>query len=331
MATHILAYVQTGIISRWKRLTLKHARDRQPVFVYGSDDDRQFAAYARNGAVLCIVASHRRHPPALVARLAGVQRIDEYHARGVPRVLLRDLKHPGRDRPYRHRVKGGRGSRFFGHNDASQVLRALTLLGSHGNVVKRAGAPWIPGRHGRMLLRPHRVQDAASLSAFAASLQRRAVFVSWKHADTKGRARAHYDRRRRVREFVDRLTRRGVAVWLDERALPDYHPRTADDRLLELLLAQGLTQSRLVIAVATPHYGSRSEGSGENWTLREWRSKAKRSRAVFFADATRGPRGAPGDGPPIDTASIGLRLSGDPSVAARQVARRLAEEAGERS
>ena len=322
MVDHLVAYVQVGILSRWKRLSLKYARDGAPIFAYGSDDDRQFAEYAKDGAVLWIIASHRDHPPSLTARLAGVQRIDPRHRSGVPASLLRELKHPNRDGPYAYRVKGGKGSRFFGHNDVRSALTRLGLLGHQGDYVKAPAQPWDALRHGSMMVRSYRVHDATPLTEFAARLRRATVFVSWKHADMKGRKRENVTRRRWVMAFVRALTRHDVAVWLDDLALPDYMPRTRDDELLDLLLKQGLRQSRFVVAVATHGYATKSCSSRENWTKKEWQSKRRRHRAVLYLEGVAQPSTCRLEAE-LGLGSDELRLTGSPSQAALQLVRAL--------
>ena len=98
------------------------------MFVYGSNDERQFDSFAKDGAVLWIVASHRDYPPTLVAQLKNVERIDEIRKSTIPPGLMSELKPLGRDKKYRFKVRGAQGSRFYGHNDARLVLNKLALL-----------------------------------------------------------------------------------------------------------------------------------------------------------------------------------------------------------
>ena len=325
MSTHLLAYVQVDILSRWKRLSLKYARDGVPIFAYGSDDDRQFAEYAKDGTVLWIFASHRHHPPSLTARLTAVQRIDTQHPRGVPTGFLRELKHPKRHKAYAFRVKGGKGSCFFGHNDALPTLTKLGLLGHRGDFVKKPKEPWDARRHGPMMLRSYRVLDASSLAEFASKLRRRTIFVSWKHADTKGRKRKNMARKRWVMDFVRTLTQHDVAVWLDDFALPDYQPRTQDDDLLEMLLKQGLQKSKFVVAAATDRYATKSDSSRENWTKKEWKSKVRRNRAILFLDGQLVDRSERDFEADLRLGSSELRLVGSPAQAAGQLIEALGD------
>jgi len=317
MSTHLLAYVQWSIISRWKRLVLKYACDGEPIFVYGSNDDRQFDRFARDGAVLWIVASHRDYPPTLVAQLKSIERIDESRQSTIPPGLLSDLKPLGHGKRYRFTVRGAQGSRFYGHNDVLPVLNELTLLGNDGKTVKDADEEWIPRKHGNMLQRPHRIEDASLLNIFAGKLKRQTVFISWKHCDVKGRKHENLRKRNYVKEFARELNKDEVAVWLDEFALPNYRPRTADDNLMKLLLRQGLKQSRVVIAVASDQYGCMTAGSTTNWTKQEWQSKLKRFRAALFtSDAQQAKQDSEGNGTAVNLESAELTLSGKPSSAA---------------
>lgn len=316
MSSHLIAYVQWSIISRWKRLILKYACDGKPTFVYGSNDDRQFDRFARDSAILWIVASHRDYPPTLVAQLKNVERIDESQQSTTPPGLLSDLKPPGQGKRYRFKVRGAQGSRFYGHNDVLPALNGLALLGNDGKTVKEAGEEWIPRMHGNMLQRPHRVDDASTLETFADKLKRQTVFISWKHCDVKGRKHDNLRKRNYVKEFARELNKEDVAVWLDEFALPNYRPKTADDNLMKLLLRQGLKQSRVVIGVASDHYGCRSADSTTNWTKQEWQSKLKRYRvALFTIDEQQANQDCEGNGPPVNLDSAELRLSGTPSDA----------------
>lgn len=96
MPRHLVAYVHWSIIGRWKRLVLKYVGEGKPKFVHGSDDDRQFNWYAKNGAVLWIVDSCRSCPPTLIAKLKNVRRIDEDRECTVPAGLLSELKPLGK-------------------------------------------------------------------------------------------------------------------------------------------------------------------------------------------------------------------------------------------
>ena len=317
MNTHLVAYVRWSIISRWKRLVLKYICEGKPTFVYGSNDDRQFDSFARDGATLWIVASHPDYPPTLVAKLSGVARIDESRKSTIPPRLLSELKPLGQGKEYRFKVLGDQESQFYGHNDAMPVLSELALLGKDGSVLKEAGEAWIPRKHGNMLQRPHRIDNASPLTTYADKLQRQTVFISWKHCDIKGRKHENLRKRNYVREFISELNKEEIAVWLDEFALPNYRPKTVDDNLMKLLLEQGLVQSRVVIAVASDQYGCRSADSTANWTKQEWQSKLKRYRvALFTSDARQTRKDCEGNGPPADLDSAELSLNGMPSDAA---------------
>ena len=86
---------------------------------------------------------------------------------------------------------------------------------------------------------------------------------------------------------------------------------------MELLLRQGLKQSRVVIAVASDQYGCRSLDSTKNWTKQEWQSKSKRNRvALFTIDEQQANHDCERNGPSVNLDSASLRLSGKPSDAA---------------
>ncbi len=322
MVNHLLANVRWSVIGQWKRLLLKHTHRGSQVFVYGSNDDQQFKQSARDGAQLWIVSTPPGFPPTLVARLTDVQRIDASHDAGVCDDLLADLKEPGKGgSEYLFKVKGGRGSRFYGNNDASTALEHTTLLGQ-GGTLKAAGEEWVPRRHGVMLMRPKRLQDADALKALATDALHRAVFVSWKHCDKDGQRPDHVARRRAVRELVRELNRRGVAVWLDELALPNFKPHTTDDALMESLLRVGLHESRVVAAVASDCYGTRSPESDVNWTAMELQSKRRQNRVALFL-GHEAPDGAESllVGPTLGSDSVAVHLNGDPSQVASEFCR----------
>lgn len=285
--------------------------------MYGSNDDRQFDSFARDGAILWIVASHRDYPPTLVAKLNTVERIDESRKSTIPPGFLWELKPLGKGKKYRFKVLGAQGSQFYGHNDVMPVLNEFVLLGNDGKIVKEEGELWNPRKHGNMLQRPHRIDNACPLTTFADNLLRQTVFISWKHRDIKGRKHENLRKRNYVKEFVRELNKAEVAVWLDEFALPNYRPKTADDHLMKLLLEQGLEQSRVVIAVASDQYGCRSADSTTNWTKQEWQSKLKQYRlALFTSDAQQTKKDGEDNGPPVNLDSAELSLSGKPSDAA---------------
>jgi hypothetical protein len=150
-------------------------------------------------------------------------------------------------------------------------------------------------------------------------MKRQTVFISWKHSDLKGRKRDNFRRRNFVKEFVRELNKNKIAVWIDELALPNYQPKTADDNLLELLLKQGLQQSRVVIAVASGQYGCISPKSTKNWTKQEWQSKLKRNRlALFTSGIPQKIFEIEGNRQSVILESEFKRLYGKPSDAARK-------------
>jgi len=317
MKNHLVAYVQWPIISRWKRLVLKYACGDQPTFVYGSNDKRQFDRFARDGAVLWIMASHRNYPPTLVAQLKNVERIDGGREFTIPPGLLSELKPLGRDKKFQFIVQGSKGSCFYGHNDATIVLKELALLGNDGKILKEAEEEWNPRKHGNLLQRPYRLYHSYPIKNFADKLQRHTVFISWKHCNVKGRKHENLRKRKYVMEFARELNKNTIAVWIDEWALPNYEPRTADDNLMQLLLRQGLKQSRVVIAVASDQYGCISMDSTRNWTNLEWQSKSKQKRvALFTGEAQHTSHNYKSNSPTVDLDSAILHLSGKPSDAA---------------
>jgi hypothetical protein len=323
MTNHLIAYVSWPIIGQWKRLLLKHAGGGIPWFVYGSNDDRQFERFAKDGAVLWLLASHRDLPPTLVARLAPVERLGREPHPEVPQDLVDELK-PADDPAanYEFKVKGGRRSRFYGHNDASRALTELALVGNRDGLVKRAGEPWAPRRHGVLLQRPHRVQDPSPLDKLATDARARSLFISWKHSDVKGRRRRNIELRRKVIGFTRALNARSFAVWLDELALPNFHPNSPDDALLELLLRQGLRESRVVVAVASDHYGTVSPGKRVNWTKKELHSKRRPNRVGLLMDQAQGHEtDRQGSGSSLGHETVGLLLAGEPDEAACEFCR----------
>ena len=282
MSVHIVVYVRWQIISRWKRLVLKYACNGLPVFAYGSNDNRQFAKYAKNGATLWVIASHRLFPPTLVAQLENIERVEKGNASKIPPGLWSELKPIGIGKKYDFIVKGSDDSRFFGHNNALPVLKELEFLSSKGNILKGSKEEWVPRKHGIMLMRPHRVANDYPLTNFADKLDKNTVFMSWKHCDVKGRKHENLRKRDHVKAFAKELNDNGLSVWLDELALPKYKPNTSDDHMMDLLLKQGLDQSHVIIAVSSDHYGRLLPGSEINWTKQEWESKPKKDRVVLF-------------------------------------------------
>ena len=62
-------------------MLMKYACGGEPVFVYGSNDDRQFKDHAKDGAVLWVLTTKPGYPPTLVARLNGIERVEDGVAR----------------------------------------------------------------------------------------------------------------------------------------------------------------------------------------------------------------------------------------------------------
>ena len=73
---HVIAYVERGVITNWKRLTDPGEGEPFP-YIYGSDDKNTFEKHVQAGSVLWVVSSTPEGcPPSLVAKLHVIGRAD---------------------------------------------------------------------------------------------------------------------------------------------------------------------------------------------------------------------------------------------------------------
>ena len=111
----------------------------------------------------------------------------------------------------------------------------------------------------------------------------------------------------------------GFMPWVDLLALPRskaLRKVQEDEEKLESLLRYGYRRCFGVIGVETVNYGTQSEGSDENWTLREWQGAFARDREALARIAYR-PEGATSRGV---MSCPDLKLSStDPRMAAREL------------
>ena len=280
----LIAYVQTAKVTDWKRRVLRHRLESgRPVYLYRSDDDHDFAEFARPGAVLWIVESHRNQPPSLAARLDVIGQI---HAEAVLEIrdregetesalsMLRSFEYHSTNRWYA--VGDPETSRFYGLNDFSGALLSTELKG---------GQPWEPGAvvwepaFGRRFIRPRRVVAGQSaLHDAAKRLRTRSIFVSWKHRDFASRPGV-------VLELVNQLAAAGLDCWWDHRAMPRSRALTKlhhQPELLGLLLEDGLNHATALLALGSDQYGQPSSSiSGRNWTLGEWLQAKEMAKELF--------------------------------------------------
>jgi hypothetical protein len=280
MTEHIVAYVQKKLITAWKRNTLKHCReDNQPTFLYSSNDSWQFGPYARSGAVLWVIASQPPDPPALVAKLDNIQQV----CVDIDRLQIPDRLYQRFGRRL-YVVRGGEKSRFFGHNNVSKLLLEMKYLDKDGTPwslvdCKSNQTVW-QSSFGIRLLRPARIaggdRGAFKLQRYSERLLSRTIFISYKRRDHSKELR-----RNRMRQFVRELVNREYAVWLDRIALPatrgpkdrkHHYSQAAQDRMLTILLQQGLDDSKVLLAISSACYGAPSRTGKRNWTKDEWNS-----------------------------------------------------------
>jgi hypothetical protein len=314
MENHILCYVQRNRITDWKRLVIT---DEEPAFLYGSNDERVFVKHLVDGGTLWVVSSIPTRPPELVACLSvtTVAKRDDpkLEALGVSKRLLRHFAE------FNWIAVGGYDSEFFGHNVAGSALLQTTFESTSGEpwVLSRGSREW-RGEYGMKLQRPTKVSNKgldsqengiAALRALAAT-SAQSVFVSWKWCDNS---------KRLVRSLAYALAESGFMPWVDLLALPRSKALLKvqeDEEKLESLLRYGYRRCFGVIGVETVNYGTQSEGSDENWTLREWEGAFAQDRAALARIAYR-PKGATSCGV---MSCPDLRLSGtDPRMAAREL------------
>ena len=314
MENHVLCYVQRNRITDWKRLVITH---EEPVFLYGSNDERVFVKHLVDGGTLWVVSSIPTRPPELVACLSVktvAKRNDpKLEALGVSKHLLRHFAE------FNWIAVGGHESEFFGHNVAGSALLKTTFESTSGEpwVLSRGSNEW-RGEYGMNLQRPTKVSNnsldsqengISALRALAAT-SINSVFISWKWCDNS---------KQFVRSLAYALAESGFMPWVDLLALPRSKALLKvqkDEDKLERLLRYGYRRCFGVIGVDTVNYGIQSEGSDKNWTLREWEGVFAQDGAALAKIAYR-PTGAASSGV---MACADLRLSSkDPRIAAREL------------
>ena len=265
MENNVLCYVQRSLITKWKRLVL--TRD-DPLFVYGSNDDRVFAKLLKDGGVLWIIASIPKHPPELVARLdvEMVRERDDPELDINPRFL--------QEFDFTWIAKGKDTSEFFGHNNAEKALLQLAFRPQKGKPWKIAPETtrWL-GKYGSKLQSPRFICEAGEFENGVVSLgsqpfndfqkqKSRTVFLSWKwHDNTKTF----------MRSLAEELVAQGFMPWLDLLAMPwskDLDQREEDKPKLERLLKYGYQHATVLVAVDSKHYGKATKPY-KNWTKHE--------------------------------------------------------------
>jgi hypothetical protein len=278
MENHIVCYIRRNRITDWKRLVITHD---EPAFIYGSNDERVFVKQLEGGGTLWVVSPIPGRPPELVARLSvkAVAKRDDpkLEALGVSKRLLRHFAQ------FNWIAVGGDDSEFFGHNIAGNTLLRTVFESTSGDpwVLSRGSNKW-RGQYGMKLQRPTRVSNAgldsqengaAALKELAAT-SKRSVFISWKWCDNQ---------KQLIRSLAFALAENGFMPWLDLLALPRARALKKvqeDEEKLESLLKYGYRRCFGVIGVETANYGTRSDGSDKNWTLREWEGKFVRERSL---------------------------------------------------
>jgi hypothetical protein len=313
MENHVLCYVQRNRITDWKRLVITH---EEPAFLYGSNDDRVFVKHLVGGGTLWVVSSIPTRPPELVARLSVntvAKRNDpKLEALGVSKRLVRHFAE------FKWIAVGGHDSEFFGHNVAGNALLETTFESTSGEPwVLSAGVREWRGEYGMKLQRPTKVSNKslssqengiAALRELAAT-STGSVFLSWKWRDNS---------KQLVRSLAYALAEGGFMPWLDLLALPRakaLRKVQEDEQKLESLLRYGYGRCFGVIGVETDNYGTQSEGSDENWTLREWEGAFARDRTL--ARIAYRPKGATGCG--VMTSADLWFSSANPRMAAREL------------
>jgi hypothetical protein len=104
------------------------------------------------------------------------------------------------------------------------------------------------------------------------------VFLSYRWTDI------HEDRKQRrkwIEALVDELDRAGYLAWWDHEQLPEPGSRVSYRHgLLEELLADGIRQTRFVVALATPTYAATGTWSAREWEAARHRIAPSEGRAV---------------------------------------------------
>jgi hypothetical protein len=185
-------------------------------------------------------------------------------------------------------------SRFFPTNDFGPCLNGLRY-------VNRDGDP--TDYNPRSVLRVH-PDDVPQIHGFARRIARKTVFISYKQVDFL-KPDPTDQPPWSIGGFGHQLTALGYGVWLDALCVPRRPGKTDEaltDDQVELLLAEGYLQSRVVVAVRTPKYDTPGV-KNTNWTRKEYRGHvgAKEARHPMKRFVLHGTKAKPLSPAPHDS------------------------------
>lgn len=260
----LLTYVQTKRITAWKNMV--HGAGGEAM-AYGSKDSTRFSQL-KKGDTLWVIASSPRRNPSLVAKIVVDTSGDchNWKLKNNPSAMMLLNDEHGR---FPYVVTGGKGSEFYGYNDAGKAIIDLMLVTPTGKELHfgKDSDRW-EARFGHYLQRPIEIADSSRknpLELLSDQFREKSVFLSWKHID--------HPHGRFPLEIVHALNQRGFSVWFDLLALPrskSHKKLLRNPDVLANLLAYGYQQSRLLLAIDSPNYGKLSKNSCRNWTWEEW-------------------------------------------------------------
>jgi hypothetical protein len=256
MPKNVVCYVQRKRITDWKRKILTRT---DSAFIYGSNDKVVFSKL-KAGDVLWIVAQVPLRPPEIVARLeVEIVTLRDDPKLGVSEKLLEKFPQ------WTWIARGGKGSRFYGHNNAERAFMQSEFLTPTGKRWRlgETSAHWTD-ECGKRFQGPVEICPSGE-ELFKQIAEAPAIFISWKWKDNRKRA---------IRNLAFALADQGFTVWLDKLAMP---ASTSLERMvknfpeaLEMLLQDGYQHSSLLLAIGTRRYGVISDNSAKNWTMEEW-------------------------------------------------------------
>ncbi|MFQ5771984.1 MAG: toll/interleukin-1 receptor domain-containing protein [bacterium] len=267
---HLLVFLKWDELLAWKR---QRKPDRslaeEAPYAYGSAQVRISRARPRD--VVWVVTAPRfaeyRLPPSLVARLQVRRVVDR---KKLTAAEIKELIPGSFKEKWRYVVLSDREhSYYYPLNNAYKILKEVSFAGSspkldpencnHCQRLLATKKQVYSGLPAHLQTVRHLIPGSeTSLEKFAREVANGfIVFLSYRRKEASQVAK----------DLVEKLNEKGAYCWLDNLMIPQNVK--VDDQLLTAVLADGLRQSTLFVALVTSQYHS------NKWTAIEWQRGRK--------------------------------------------------------